>query len=92
MHPEPLDVVIHVVEGMNFQLAAVARTGIHLPDGEAALKASVDDRLEPGALPFDGFIPGSGRDTFGEDAGAENLRIETQHRNLPKDRGRSRSR
>ncbi len=42
MDAEPLAIVNSVIHGMDFQLAAVARTGIHLPDGQAAVKGLSD--------------------------------------------------
>ena len=45
---EPFDVVIGIVEGMNFELAAVARAGIDFADRETVaepLPGGASDRL-----------------------------------------------
>ncbi len=43
---EPLDVVERIVEGVDLQLAAVARPGIDFPNGERTAETSPRDALE----------------------------------------------
>ena len=46
VHAEALDAVVGVVERMDFQLATVARAGIHLADREAAAEQFADLRFQ----------------------------------------------
>jgi hypothetical protein len=64
---------------MDLKLASVAGAGIHLPDGEASLKAALDDLFQLDADLFDLRV-GNGRQFFSDNAGSEYLFEDPDHK------------
>ena len=68
---QPFQVVVGIVQGVDLQLAAVARAGVHLADGQR-LAQDVEDVLVD-ALHRLQFVAGRERRRLGADAGARDL-------------------
>ena len=73
---EALDVVIGVGQRVNFQLAAVARSGIDLADRQRASEYAQDCFLQPGD--DDHLVRGRGR-RLGLDAALGDLAQDVEH-------------
>ena len=78
----PFEVVVGIVEGVDFQLAAVARTGIDLADGQRAAEDAQDLVVQTRRSRAAGRRPASGA-RLGEDAGAEDASEQRNHRSAP---------
>ena len=88
VQPEPLDVIVGVVQRVDLQLAAVARAGVDLADRQAApelaLRGGVERLRQAGKLGVDL------QRRFGERRMDDALEDEIAHLRL-RDRGRSRN-
>ncbi len=79
MNAETLDIMIRVVERMDLQLAAIARAGIDLTDGQTAPEAHIDQPAQLDAQPCEFRVSAVGR-RLGDNAGAQGLLKDTKHR------------
>src|SRR5690242_6779672 len=77
--PEPLEVVKGVVERMNLEFAAIARAGIHLPDGETPPELPPCRAVERFGKLGEARIGGRGR-PFGDRSVQQILEDESAHR------------
>ena len=68
---EPLDVVVGIVERVDLELAAVARTGVDLADRSARPRVAQDLALQRVAVTRS--VIGGGGARLGDDAGAGDL-------------------
>ena len=86
--PEPLEIVEGVVQRVDFQLAAIARSGINLADGEAAAEPALRGTIEiAGKLGEPGSV-GAGAASV---TGRLSMFLNTSRMTPSRDRGPNRS-
>jgi hypothetical protein len=69
---EAFNVIERVVEGVDLELATIARPGIHLPDRQAAGESPLDDLLDLGTEDIHRNIAAR-LDVFSDDTNSEGL-------------------